>query len=549
MHSYDIRDPSNTALASAFLRIWEQHRDRLYGRALRWTRGQQELSEEILAQARLRAYEYFIRQPTQINKPGAWLYRITQNCFHDLYQQITRREIPLSDVDWAGETDECSARKLSPEFTGAVIGRSLGPENSIMDLELRQSVHQALQHLPPRLLGPVLLHMYEELTGPEIAEQLRINEATVRKRLQEARTRLRPLLDRYRNGQCVPLAKKKLSPLVAQPVSDERDSEPLAQGFRAFSLIRSDGVDRDVVLSLRRWAPSVKRIHRSLELYIARHPNGWKKRLEFARLQVQEGRLKRALNEYRQVLDRRPSHHIVALLEYIQMLDIVGNTDEAICVTNEAQTRLRNRVAQIRIAAEAALLAGVPEEALNLLKRIVHFDGHRRRLAQIQLFMALPTLAEATIRPLLSREQDDAEALLILCDAQLATARTHEAIESASRALLCAETCMPALSRLVVLRSAFGAPGHAARDQTRRMLKQLEALAPTAADTAYAQAVWSAELGHEERGRQALESLIERRPTLARGPRLYAHWRRRYGGSEPLSSVPAFLPANDLSGW
>jgi RNA polymerase sigma-70 factor (ECF subfamily) len=73
------------------------------------------------------------------------------------------------------------------------IGRS--PEEAAADGELERWLHRQIDALPQRLSRPLTLAALGELTSPQIATVLEIPEGTVRRRIHEARQRLKTLLE------------------------------------------------------------------------------------------------------------------------------------------------------------------------------------------------------------------------------------------------------------------------------------------------------------------------------------------------------------------
>jgi RNA polymerase sigma factor (sigma-70 family) len=539
----NCQPPLRAVCTARFASLWEEHRRTLYGQCLLWTRGRHDLAEEVLGRARLRALQSYLDRPRELETPGGWLYRITQNCFLDLRREMLRRR----------EETLTEETVRDPTAPATALGRAAlpGPESTALRRELGEVVQRALLHLPPRLRATLVLQVYQELSGREIADHLRINEATVRKRLQEARETLRPLLDGYLGGKsafpAVPHRQAAKAAVDAEPA--EGELEPPAAGFRTLSLLAADGSDRDVVLPLRKWAGDPERRLRTLTGYIESHPSGWKRRLELARLEVQRGELPSALEEYRQVLEKQ-ERHLAATLELIALLDALGRKAEAAALAASAQERATAPADRARLIAEEALLLDDPVRALEILET-TGGAGHRRRLARLQVALGQPAAATTTLAPLLRRLPADPEALLIRCDVHLALGRKTDAREDALRALAAAPSCAPALARLVVLDATAGAVAGERGRETAHRLQSLSILAPRAADTAYAHAVWWAEQGERERGRRHLDTLLALRPRLARARFFREIWLHAYG-SETGETVPRGLlhPLADyLSGW
>ena len=95
----------------------------------------------------------------------AWLLRVAANrCKSLLRLKWRRRE----------DIDELPLAAAEPPDTGAV--------------------RQAVEHLPPHYKAPVYLYYYEDYSGEEIAQLLRLPASTVRSRLRRARLLLQKQL-------------------------------------------------------------------------------------------------------------------------------------------------------------------------------------------------------------------------------------------------------------------------------------------------------------------------------------------------------------------
>lgn len=137
----------------------------------------------------------------------AWLYRIATNrCLNALRGRARRpSEVPASAL----ERPELS-RRSEPDWLQPypdvlledLPDRALGPEARY---QARESIElafvSALQHLPPRQRGALLLRDVLGFTAAEVADMLDSSEASVRGALQRARATLRthlPARDRER---------------------------------------------------------------------------------------------------------------------------------------------------------------------------------------------------------------------------------------------------------------------------------------------------------------------------------------------------------------
>ena len=131
----------------------------------------EELSQETLLRATRSWQSYGGRSQFR-----TWLYQIAVNVFRDgLRRRAAQQELPDGLIDLTSR--------------GATAGAE-SEERGIL-------VAKAVSSLPPRQREVIVLHTYEQLTVPEVAEALGITEVNVRAQLTYARKRLKELLAPY----------------------------------------------------------------------------------------------------------------------------------------------------------------------------------------------------------------------------------------------------------------------------------------------------------------------------------------------------------------
>jgi RNA polymerase sigma-70 factor (ECF subfamily) len=168
-----------------FERWFAQYRmpllDYLYG----MTRDR-EWAADLVQETFLRAYVAH-GDPSAIQQPRAWLYRIATNTALTALQRHKRFTwLPLTLVeptDGAGSSD----RWARPE-TDAVASADVAA-----DVVERDAIWQTLAELPPRWRSVLLLSATGGFEVREIAAQLRLSEGNVRKILFRAKERFRAL--------------------------------------------------------------------------------------------------------------------------------------------------------------------------------------------------------------------------------------------------------------------------------------------------------------------------------------------------------------------
>ena len=90
---------------------------------------------------------------------------------------------------------ESRRRRLTDRVGGVRAPHIESPDLQVVRREADRDVMAALAELNAADREVVLLNLWEELTGPEIARVLGISEAAVRKRTSRARKRLKRLLE------------------------------------------------------------------------------------------------------------------------------------------------------------------------------------------------------------------------------------------------------------------------------------------------------------------------------------------------------------------
>lgn len=163
------------------VRVAERYRASIYRYVLRLVRDRvraDDLTQETFLRVHQRLGE--LKDPAALE---AWLYRIATNLCYDRFRQREHRHpmLPLT----------------SPELETTPIDNAeqqLRPDQLLERGEMSDCVMQFLTRLPDAQREVILLHDLQELSGPEIAEQLGISLANVKIRLHRARVRLKAAL-------------------------------------------------------------------------------------------------------------------------------------------------------------------------------------------------------------------------------------------------------------------------------------------------------------------------------------------------------------------
>ena len=135
-------------------------------------------AEEASQEVFLRVYKYLHRFDR--SKPfEPWLYRLTINVCNDIGSRRTRSsEMVLSEVAQSEDS----------------------PLDSLQIDERRRLLQNALAALPEKQRAAVVLRDLQGMSTAEVAESMKVTEATVRSHLSAARLRLKRFLERRSEG-------------------------------------------------------------------------------------------------------------------------------------------------------------------------------------------------------------------------------------------------------------------------------------------------------------------------------------------------------------
>jgi len=148
---------------------------------------------DVLQEVFIRLY---LSLPTlYLQKPlKAWLMQVAHHRSVDELRRINSRPtVYLSELERSSEDDE------SPWLSDVVDGDAR-PEELAEQHDLQRHLLQAIQALPPRFRGIVLLRYVEQLNFSEIGRVLHIPETTARTYFLRAKPRLRASLEGVRQN-------------------------------------------------------------------------------------------------------------------------------------------------------------------------------------------------------------------------------------------------------------------------------------------------------------------------------------------------------------
>jgi len=145
-------------------------------------------ADDAMQEALLKTY----RHAAQIKEPAAfrtWLYRTVKNACLISRRKRVDEPARLHSLDEVALAPDGSMQRIDVEDPGR------RPDQVMENSRLRQSLHRALQTLPPENRLIVFLREVEGLSTREVAAVVGISEANVKTRLHRARLSLRQHLE------------------------------------------------------------------------------------------------------------------------------------------------------------------------------------------------------------------------------------------------------------------------------------------------------------------------------------------------------------------
>ena len=199
---------------------------------------------------------------------------------------------------------------------------------------------------------------------------------------------------------------------------------------RSIPITRSSGVELNVHLVLARKLTRQEQKLNTLSQYVELYPSGWKKRWEFANLLSVTGNWERAVEEYRQVIERQP-RLIDVRLKLGKLLQLMGREAVAIEVYESALPLSDNEATKQYINGAIAICRGDTKKATTAFENAADLQPNNAAywlvLGQLQMGIENPIGALRAFDAILSLHPDDIAALIHSYDALMAVGNLQEA--------------------------------------------------------------------------------------------------------------------------
>jgi RNA polymerase sigma factor (sigma-70 family) len=172
-----------------FWQLWQQEREYLSRRCMKWMNGNRTEADEALSEATIKAWERVKNCDGSIANFKGWAAKLTDNLCKDILRYRSRNARRIESLE-----------EIAVKEDEAVISSFDSPESEILRDEFKQFICGAVDALPDRLRTPFILRYYRQISYPDIAQQLAISPDTAYKRIQQARDILQKRLRRYLAG-------------------------------------------------------------------------------------------------------------------------------------------------------------------------------------------------------------------------------------------------------------------------------------------------------------------------------------------------------------
>jgi RNA polymerase sigma factor (sigma-70 family) len=147
-------------------------------------------AEDALSRAMLKAWEKVQKIGVEIDNFKSWLSTLTHNLCVDIHRERSRGANRVEDIElYASSVEQ------------GLVSFDDTPESAMETGEKRIVIRRAIDNLPSKLRETFILHFYQELSYPEIAQQQEISYQNVCKRISQARKILREELRGYFIGE------------------------------------------------------------------------------------------------------------------------------------------------------------------------------------------------------------------------------------------------------------------------------------------------------------------------------------------------------------
>jgi tetratricopeptide (TPR) repeat protein len=258
----------------------------------------------------------------------------------------------------------------------------------------------------------------------------------------------------------------------------------------------------------------------TLNKYVQKYPEGWKKRLELADLLYEMGNWQQAVAEYRQVLERQ-TQLISVWLQLGKILQLMGLEKEALEIYEKALSLSENEGTQHHIKGLIAVCRGESQKAIIAFNLAAALEPdkvvHWLALAQVHQQTENPLGVLSSLEQVLSINPDDIVALIYSYDALIAVGDISAAREQLNRAKALAGEDFRVLQRQIDQRLQMRLVSGKEGKLTKKMITSLLLQTPHGADAHNSLAYYHIFRGDWAQGVKVLADFTAEHPNYPNG--------------------------------
>jgi RNA polymerase sigma factor (sigma-70 family) len=452
--------------AEAFWSLWNRFQKSLRQLCLRLMDGHASDAEDALSQVMLKALDRLPSSAGKITHLEAWLHRLARNLCIDLRRERHRRT------------------EIGESWKLATLVEPIASQPTL-HIEAESVVQQRIAALPPPLREPFELHIVREIPVKEIASQLGLSSANVRKRVQLARARLRREIAGSQDGSSNPQPSEKNPPGATPAGPPPRQSSKPSELFSSAAFIRTVrvklpcGVEQLFHVFPLRASFGLERKKKSLQGHVSQNPDDWKKRLELAESFHLAGDWENAVAAWQNVLAHEP--HLSAALKLGDTQLKLGAREAAAAVFRHARRQHFQSAATGRhLDGWLAFCQKSAGRAVREFQAAAELEPenpvHWHGLAQAHRLAGATPESLLAIQRALNLNQDDLVALSLGHEMLLAAGDIEEAARRAQHLLNLAPLDLLTLRRLVECRCQLEPAPGAVDIETKRLLRRVTRL-------------------------------------------------------------------------
>ncbi len=291
-------------------------------------------------------------------------------------------------------------------------------------------------------------------------------------------------------------------------------------------ITHSSGVELNVHVNLAEKLTRQQQKLNTLNQYVEEYPSGWKKRLELANLLSGIGNWQRAVEEYRQVIQRQPQL-IDVWLKLGKLLQLMGREAEAIEVYQNGLPLSDNEGTEQYIKGAIAICQGDSKKAIIALETATNLQPDNAAywlvLGQLQMGRENPIGALSAFDMILSLNPDDIVALIHSYDALIAVGNLQEAQRRLHKLIVLAADDFRVLQRQLHQRCAMRLVSGKEGKETKKMITSALRQYPHGADAHKSLAYYHIFRGDCQEGLEVLADFTAQHPNHPHG--WYYHGR------------------------